>query len=143
MEVHVNTVVGEAVCVKERSRSYVLRCLQAGKIAGASKAETHLSHWAALKAQNLYIVLAGQFPTISFLGTIEETQENGYFVAKHRDSAFVCLFTPRDARCIVEKTGECVTLQISSGQHTVFVSETELTVNEIIQRFRPASGAVH
>jgi hypothetical protein len=134
----------ESVFITEGDLSYVIRSWEEpreGDAEGSNKAaETQLAEWATLKAK-LHISFLGPFPAIFFFGTLT-VRDNGLFAATH-DSGVWYLFSCRDAVCKREKRGEHTTIQIKGDQYTVWISETELTMAEMIQRFLPASRAVH
>jgi hypothetical protein len=144
-KVHCESVVGESACITEYDRSYVLRSLRTREEAEASKkttgtVETQLSKWAALKAQ-LSIFFVGPFPPPFFFGTLA-VRENGYFVAT-TNSGLSYLISCRDGVCKIEKHGDNVAVQITGDQYAVYISETELTAFEMMQRFHAVSPAVH
>jgi hypothetical protein len=104
-------------------------------------AEAQLSDWATLQAV-LHILFVGPFPSFSFLGKLA-VRENRYLEVRKQDSSGAYFVSTRDGVCKIEKQGENVTVQISSDQYTVSISETEITAAELIHRFRPSSPAVH
>jgi len=134
-----------SVRIAERDHAYTLRSLISPEHARVSNeaAEAQLQDWCALNARMLYISLLGQFPTICFHGSLVAMQEDGYFKGKHEGSSLFCLFSPRNAACTIEKREGHASLLISNDDYTIYISETEVTASEMIQRFSPTSLAVH
>jgi hypothetical protein len=107
------------------------------------QAEELLAAWCSFKLQQLY-VSTGEFPTKSFLGSIEKFGNYSY-ILREKNSTLTFAFSLKDKTCKIERMGDKSAVHIIDppSRQSIFVSETAFSAADLIERFSHAGRAIH
>jgi len=132
-----------SIHIEEYGGRYGLLKAYVPETTNLEEAETLLAGWCSFKLQQLY-VSTGEFPTRSFLGSIERFGDDSY-ILREKTSTLTFAFSLKNKTCIIEPTGDKSAVHIIDHQsrQSIFISETAFSAADLIMRFSQATRAIH
>jgi hypothetical protein len=132
-----------SIHIEEYGIRYSLVKAYAPETTNLEEAEALLAGWCSFKLQQLY-VSTGEFPTRSFLGSIERFGDGSY-ILREKNSTLTFAFSLKNKTCEIEQIGDKSSVHIIDyhNRQSIFVSETAFSAADLIMRFSPAGRAIH